>query len=145
MALVLLTGLNICACSQESPLGKATASLFNDEPQVKQTSYTAWKTARDEGPRASMKKSSDHLQKAIASADVTPEKAAPDAFAAWWYNLAAQYWIENAAQKPGGEVFVTPIEGIIKARQDLQKALGWDGEMADRLEREAYRIMESYK
>ena len=145
MALVLLTGLNIGACAQDNPLGKAVAALFNDQPQVKQVSSAAWKAARDEGPRAAMKKSSEHLQKALASVDVTPEKAAPDAFAAWWYNIAAQYWSENAAKKPDGEVFVAAIEGIIKARQDLEKALGWDVEMVNRVQREAYQIMESYK
>jgi hypothetical protein len=91
-----------------------------------------------------MRKSSEHLQKALASVDVTPEKAAPEAFAAWWYTIAAQYWSENAAQKPGGEVFVTPLEGIQKARRDLERALGWDEEMLNRTHREAYQIMEGY-
>jgi hypothetical protein len=145
IALVLLAGLNICGCAQGDSLGKVVAALFNDQQQVQQVSYAAWKAARDEGPRASMKKSSEHLQKAIASADVSPEKAAPDAFAAWWYNIAAQYWSENAAKKPSGEVFVTPIEGIQKARRDLEKALGWDERMANRTHREAYQIMDSYK
>jgi len=145
MALVLLTGIIICGCSQENPLGQAVAQLFNDPQKVKQASYDAWKTARDEGPRASLKKSSGHLQKAAAYADGKPEKAAPDAFAAWWYNIAAQYWSENAAKKPDGEIFVTAVEGIIKARQDLEKALGWDSAMVNRLQQQAYQIMENYK
>jgi hypothetical protein len=144
MALILLT-INICGCAQDNPLGKATAQLFNDQPQVKQVSFTAWKTARDEGPRAALKKSSAHLQKAIAASDKTPEKAAPEAFAAWWYNIAAQYWSENAAKKPEGQVFITPIEGIIKARRDLERALGWDEGLANRVHWEAYQIMDNYK
>ncbi len=144
MAAVLLACLNVGACGQDS-LGKAVASLFKDQQQVKEVSYAAWKTAREEGPRASLKKSSEHLQRAIASADAAPEKAAPDAFAAWWYNVAAQYWSENAAKKPEGDLFVTPVEGIIKARRDLERALAWDAEMANRFHQEAYRLMESYK
>jgi hypothetical protein len=70
LALVLLTGINICGCAQENALGKAVASLFNDQHRVKQTSYTAWLTARDEGPRASLKRSSEHLQKAIVDMPV---------------------------------------------------------------------------
>jgi len=138
IALVLLGCLNIGACDQGSFLGKAVAQLFNDQQRVKEVSHNAWKTARDEGPRASMKKSSEHLQKAIASAEAAPEKAAPDAFAAWWYNVAAQYWSENAAKKPDGELFVTPVEGIIRARKDLERALGWDAETANRFHQEAY-------
>jgi hypothetical protein len=145
MALILLAGLYIGACSQENALGQATAQLFHDPQQVKEVSYTAWKTARDEGPWASLRKSSAYLQKAGAVAEKTPEKGAPDAFAAWWYNFAAQYWSEIEAKKPGGERFDTAIERIIRARRDLERALGWDTEEGNRLQQEAYNIMQAYK
>ena len=145
MALVWLTGINICGCAQENPLEKAVALLFNDPQAVKQASFDAWKIARDEGPRAALKKSSGHLQKATAYPEGKPGQAAPEAFAAWWYNIAAQYWSENAAKQPDGEVFVTAIGGIIKARQDLERALGWDAALANRRQQQAYQIMESYK
>jgi hypothetical protein len=145
VALMVLAGLSIGSYAQENPLGKAVAPLFSDRQKVKQASYTAWMTARDEGPRASMEKSFAHLQKATASADIIPAQAAPDVFAAWWYNVAAQYWSEIAAKKPGGEGFAKAIEGIKMARQDLEKALGWDAGMANRALREAYRIIQGYK
>ena len=145
VALLVLAGLNFGAYAQENSLGKAVAPLFNDPKKVKQASYTAWMTARDEGPRASIEKSFAHLEKATASADIIPAQAAPDVFAAWWYNVAAQYWSEIAAKKPGGEGFAKAIEGIKLARQDLEKALGWDAGMASQALREAYRLMQSYK
>jgi hypothetical protein len=130
MALILLAGLYIGACSQENALGQATAQLFHDP---------------HEGPWASLRKSSAYLQKAGAVAEKTPEKGAPDAFAAWWYNFAAQYWSEIEAKKPGGERFDTAIERIIRARRDLERALGWDTEEGNRLQQEAYNIMQAYK
>ncbi|MDD2902950.1 MAG: hypothetical protein PHU44_11020 [Syntrophales bacterium] len=145
MALILLAGLIVSACSQENALGNAVAQLFKDQKQVKQVSYAAWKTARDEGPRASLKKSSELLHKASALADETSGKGAADAFAAWWYNIAAQYWTEIEAQKPGGESFNTAVARIIKARRDLEKALGWDEAKANQLQQEAYKIMQGYK
>ncbi|MEW6660659.1 MAG: hypothetical protein AB1424_18615 [Thermodesulfobacteriota bacterium] len=145
VALVLLLGLSIGAAAQESALGKAVAALFGDRQQVKHASYAAWRLARDEGPRVAMEKSFAHLKKATASAEVIPAQAAPDAFAAWWYNIAAQYWSEIAAKHPGGEAFVKAVEGIAMARQDLEKALGWDAEISQPAFREAYRIMQGYK
>jgi hypothetical protein len=145
MTLILLAGLTIGACSQENVLGKAVARLFHDPQQVKEISYTAWKTARDKGPWASLRKSSELLSKASGLADETSEKGAPDAFAAWWYNIAAQYWMEIEAQKPGGERFAPAIARIIRARRDLERALGWDAEKGKQLQQEAYKTMQAYK
>ena len=145
MALILLAGLFIGACSQENPLGQATAQLFNDPQQVKEISYTAWKTAKDEGPWASLRKSAKYLQKASAFGEEDSGKGAPAAFAAWWYNLAAQYWSGVEAQKKGGESFHTAIQRIIRARRDLERALGWDEAKGKQLEQEAYKIMKGYK
>jgi len=144
-ALLLLACCSIGACAQENPLGQAVAQLFNDRQQVKHASYAAWRTARDEGPQVAMKKSFAHLQKATGSAEVIPAQAAPDAFAAWWYNIAAQYWCEIAASKPGGESFVKASEGIQMARRDLERALGWDQGMSKRALQEAVKIMQDYK
>ncbi|MFZ5451038.1 MAG: hypothetical protein ACOZF2_04065 [Thermodesulfobacteriota bacterium] len=126
-------------------MGQTVAQLFKDQQQVKQVSYAAWKTARDEGPRASLKKSSELLHKASASADEASKKGASEAFAAWWYNVAAQYFSEIEAQKPGGESFDAAIERIIRARQDLERALGWDEAKGNQLKQEAYKIMQGYK
>jgi hypothetical protein len=145
VALALLASLGVGACAQENPLGKAVAQLFNDRQQVKHVSYAAWRTARDDGPQVAMKKSFAHLQKATGSAEEIPAQAAPDAFAAWWYNVAAQYWCEIAAGNPGGESFVKASEGIQKARGDLERALGWDQEMSLRVLQEAVKIMQEYK
>jgi hypothetical protein len=119
--------------------------LFNDRQQVKHASYAAWRTARDEGPRVAMEKSFKHLEKATGSAEEIPAQAAPDAFAAWWYNIAAQYWCEIASRKPGGESFVKASEGIQMARRDLERALGWDQEMSKRALQDAVKIMQGYK
>jgi len=145
VALALLAGLGVGACAQENPLGKAVAQLFNDRQQVKHASYAAWRTAKDEGPRVAMEKSFAHLQKATAFAEEIPAQAAPDAFAAWWYNFAAQYWSEIAAKRPGGEGFAKASEGIQMARRDLERGLGWGREMADRANQDAYRIMQEYR
>ncbi len=144
-ALVLLACFSVGAYAQENPLGKAVAQLFSDRQQVKHASYAAWRTARDEGPRVAMEKSFAHLQNATASAEVIPAQAAPDAFAAWWYNIAAQYWCEIAAKNPAGRGFVKAIEGIKVARRDLETALGWDAGISQKAHQEAYRIMQSYK
>ena len=145
LALILLAGLLIGACSQENALGQAVAQLFKDQKQVKEVSYAAWKTARDEGPWASLKKSAALLHQASAFAEEESGKGAPDAFAAWWYNIAAQYFSEIEAQKPGGKRFDTAIARIIKARRDLERALGWDAEQAKRRQQEAYKTMQAYK
>ncbi len=144
-ALVLLLGLSVGAQAQESPLGKAVASLFADRQQVQHVAHAAWRTAKDDGPQAAMVKSLAHLQKATASAEIIPAQAAPDAFAAWWYNVAAQYWCEKAARHRGREGFAKAIEGITLARQDLERALGWDAKIADPAFREAYRLMQGFK
>jgi hypothetical protein len=145
MTLLMLACCSIGACAQDNPLGKAVTSLFNDRQQVKHASYAAWRTARDEGPQVAMRKSFAHLQKATGPAEAIPAQAAPDAFAAWWYNIAAQYWCEIAAQEPGGEGFVKAVEGIHKARRDLERALDWDADMSRRAREDAYRIMQEYK
>lgn len=145
MALVLLAGLGGNAAAEKNPLGKAIAPLFNDRQKIQEASHTAWQTARDESPRVAMEKASAHLQKATAPENMIPAQAAPEAFAAWWYIVAAQYWSEINAQKPGGEEIARAIEPIKKARQDLEMALGWEAKEIDRNLREGYRIMQGYK
>ena len=145
MALLLLACCGVGACAQENPLGQAVAQLFNDRQQVKHAVYAAWRTAKDDGPQVAMKKSFAHLKKATDTADAIPAQAAPDTFAAWWYNVAAQYWCEIAAQKPGGESFVKASEGIQMDRGDLERALGWDQEMSKRVLQEAVKTMQSFK
>jgi len=144
-ALALLAGMGPGAYAQENPLGREVAPFFKDPGKVKEVSYAAWQTAKDEGPRASLLKSAEHLRKATASENMIPAQAAADAFAAWWYNVAAQYWIEIAAQKPGGAESAKSIEPVKVARQDLERALGWDAAAADQAFQEAYRWMKSYK
>jgi Ni/Co efflux regulator RcnB len=145
VALALLAGFGMGAQAQDNPLGQAVAQLFNDRQQVRHAAYAAWRTARDKGPRVSMEISVALLQKATASTDLIPAQAAPDAFAAWWYNIAAQYWCEIAARKPGGEGFIKAIEGIKIAREDLERALGWDAGISQQAFRDAYRIMHDFK
>ena len=145
MTLILLAGLFIGACSQENVLGQAVARLFQDQKLVKEVSYNAWKTAKDKGPWASMRESAKLLSKASGVAEEDSKEGASEAFAAWWYNLAAQYWMEIEAKKPGGESFATAIEKIIRARRDLEKALGWDEATANRFQQKAYKIMQGYK
>ncbi len=144
-ALMLLASCSVGACAQESPLGKAVAQLFKDRQQVKHAAYAAWRTAKDDGPQVAMKKSFAHLKKATDAPDEIPAQAAPDAFAAWWYNVAAQYWCEIAAQQPGGESFVKASEGIQMARRDLERALGWDQEMSKRALQDAIKTMQGFK
>lgn len=145
IASLLLAGLIIGACSQENPLGQAVAQLFKDPQQVKEVSYTAWKTARDKSPWASLRQSSELLSKASGLAEETSKEGASEAFAAWWYNIAAQYWCEIEAKKPGGESFEKAVERIIRARRDLERALGWDEAKGNRFQQEAYKIMQAYK
>jgi hypothetical protein len=145
VALALLAGLGMGAYAQDNPLGQAVAQLFNDRQQVRHAAYAAWRTGRDEGPQAAMEKSFAHLQKATASTDLIPAQAAPDAFAAWWYNIGAQYWCEIAARHRGGAGFVKAVEGIKIARQDLERALGWDAGISQQAFRDAYRIMHDFK
>jgi hypothetical protein len=135
----------IGACAQENPLGQAVTALFHDRQQVQQVSYAAWKAARDDGPQAAMRKSSKYLQKVNAAGDEIPAAAAPDAFAAWWYNVAAQYWCEIAARNPGGESFDKAAQRIRGARWDLERAWGWDVDLAKQAHQDAYRLMDGYK
>ena len=145
MALVLLAGLFIGACAQENVLGQAVGQLFKDQKLVKEVSYNAWKTAKDKGPWTSMKKSANLLHKASGVAEEDSKDGASEAFAAWWYNFAAQYWSEVEAKETGGESFTQAIEKIIRARRALEKALGWDEATAKRFQQEAYKIMQGYK
>ena len=144
-ALALLACMGSGAYAQENPLGKEVARFFKDPEKVKEASSAAWKLAKDEGPRASLLKAAEHLKKATASENMIPAQAAADAFAAWWYNIAAQYWSEIAARKPGGEEIAKAIEPIKVARQDLERALGWDAGTAEKAFQEAYRVLQSYK
>jgi hypothetical protein len=144
-ALVLLACFLISACAQENPLAKAVTALFQDQQQVKHVSYAAWRMAKDDGPEVAMRKSFAYLQKVNATGDEIPAAAAPDAFAAWWYNIAAQYWCEIAARNPGGESYVKAAQGIRKARWDLERGLGWDVDRAKQAHQDAYRLMDGYK
>jgi len=85
--LVLWGCFFIGACAQENPLGKAVTALFHDRQQLKHVSYAAWKAAKDDGPEVVMRKSFTYLQKVNSTGDEIPAAAAPDAFAAWWYNI----------------------------------------------------------
>jgi hypothetical protein len=144
--LALLAFLSAGAAAGKSPLGKAVAPLFNSPEKVKEVSYAAWQTAKDQGLRASLLKSAELLKRAAADVEEapTPQDAA-DTFAAWWYNVAAQYWSDLEAKKPGGEEFVKAGEAIRKARQDLEKAWGWDAKAGEQAFQMACRLLEGYK
>ena len=145
LALALLACLSAGADAQGNALGKDVASLFSNQEIVKQVSYEAWKTARDQGLKVCLEKSAALLKMVDPADDKVPPQAAANTFAAWWYNVAGQYWSEIRAKRAGGDEFSKAIEAIKIAREVLEKALGWDAATADKHFQEAYSLMKSYQ